>query len=40
MTFLDLGFLEMKQEEFDGDINDRPTSLKDIKKWVQYYVGR
>ena len=32
--FLDLGFQETKQEEFDGDIKDRPTSLKDIKKLV------
>ena len=32
VTFLDPGFHETKQEEFDGDIKDRPTSLKDIKK--------
>ena len=34
VTFLDPGFHERKQEEFDGDIKDRPTSLKDIKKFV------
>ena len=33
VTFLDPGFHETTQEEFDGDIKDRPTSLKDIKKW-------
>ena len=32
VTFLDPGFHETTQEEFDGDIKDRPTSLKDIKK--------
>ena len=34
VTFLDPGFHEMKQGEFDVDIKDRPTSLKDIKKLV------
>ena len=34
VTFLYPGFHKMKQEEFDGDIKDRPTSLKDIKKLV------
>ena len=34
VTFLDLGFHKTKQEEVDGDIKDRPTSLKDIKKLV------
>ena len=34
VTFLDPGFHETKQEEFDGDIKNRPTSLKDIKKLV------
>ena len=34
VTFLDLGFHETKQEKFDGNIKDRPTSLKDIKKLV------
>ena len=34
VTFLDPGFHETKQEEFDGDIKDRPMSLKDIKKLV------
>ena len=34
VTFLDLGFHKTKQEEFDGDIKDRPMSLKDIKKLV------
>ena len=33
-TFLDPGFYKTKQEKFDGDIKDRPTSLKDIKKLV------
>ena len=32
VTFLDPGFHETTQEEFDGDIKDKPTSLKDIKK--------
>ena len=27
-TFLDPGFHKTKQEEFDGDIKDRPTSSK------------
>ena len=31
VTFLDPGFHEMKQEEFDGDIKDRPMSLKASK---------
>ena len=35
VTFFDPGFHEMKQEEFDGDIKDRPMSLKDIKKLVK-----
>ena len=34
VTFLDPGFHETKQEEFDGDIKDRLMSLKDIKKLV------
>ena len=34
VTFLDPGFHETKQKEFDGDIKDRPMSLKDIKKLV------
>ena len=28
VTFLDPRFHETKQEEFDGDIKDRPTSLR------------
>ena len=34
VTFLDPGFHKTKQEEFDGDIKDRPLSLKNIKKLV------
>ena len=41
VTFLDPGFHETKQEEFDGDIEDRHTSLKDIKKLVYtMWVGK
>ena len=41
VTFLDPGFHEMKQEEFDGDIKDRPTSLKDIQNWYNtMWVGK
>ena len=31
VTFLDPGFHKMKQEEFDGNIKDRPMSLS--KNW-------
>ena len=40
-TFLDPGFHKMKQEEFDGDIKDRPMSLNDIKNWYNtMWVGK
>ena len=42
VTFLDQGFHKTKQEEFDGDIKDRPTSFKDISKnWYNtMWVGK
>ena len=33
VTFFDLGFHETKKEEFDGNIKEGPSSLKDIKNW-------
>ena len=41
VTFLDPGFHETKQEEFDGDIKDRPMSLKTSKNWYNtMWVGK